>query len=270
MIKRVVSSVVGLPILIFVVYVGGIVLQCAIFALAFVGMYELYNAISQKNLYIHYVGYFFTALYALILPYFSGFIATVLFAAFIVTLLICMVILYEKLRLRDVLVTLFGFFYVAFLISFIYLVRSHSYGNFFVWLIFISAWGSDTFAYLIGRKYGKHKLYESLSPKKTVEGAAGGVAGATLIGFIYAVAIKLFNPDVDIDIILYFAIVCFVCSIFSQFGDLAASAIKRYTNIKDFGNLIPGHGGILDRFDSLLFTAPGVYFVMYIILDAMR
>jgi phosphatidate cytidylyltransferase len=129
-----------------------------------------------------------------------------------------------------------------------------------VWLIFIGAWGSDTCAYAVGMLLGKHKIVPKLSPKKTVEGCIGGVIGAALLGYLYALflgdkIVGLANPRI------IFAIIGASASVISQFGDLAASAIKRNYDIKDYGRLIPGHGGILDRFDSIIFTAPIVYYL---------
>lgn len=130
-----------------------------------------------------------------------------------------------------------------------------------MWLIFLSSWGCDTFAYCTGMLLGRHKLAPVLSPKKSIEGAVGGVAGAALLGFIYASLFgasmaELDNPQAAC------TIACAIAAVISQIGDLAASAIKRNHNIKDYGHLIPGHGGILDRFDSMIFTAPAIYFAL--------
>ena len=130
-----------------------------------------------------------------------------------------------------------------------------------VWLIIISAWGSDTCAYCTGMLIGKHKLPSPLSPKKTIEGCIGGVVGAALIGFIYGMVFKDSITEISSPQVV-FAIVGAVGSIIAQFGDLCASAIKRNHEIKDYGRLIPGHGGILDRFDSIIFTAPAVYVLL--------
>lgn len=134
-------------------------------------------------------------------------------------------------------------------------------GIYLVWLVVISSWGCDTCAYCAGVTMGKHKMAPTLSPKKTVEGAVGGAVGAMLLGCLFAFVFgryltELGNP--------YLACggACLIAALISQVGDLAASAIKRNHNIKDYGNVIPGHGGILDRFDSTLFTAPAIYFAL--------
>ena len=123
---------------------------------------------------------------------------------------------------------------------------------------FICSWGCDTCAYCVGMLIGKHKMAPVLSPKKSIEGAVGGVVGAALLGVAYAAV--LHN-----DMIAY-AIICAVGALISMVGDLAASAIKRNQGIKDYGKLIPGHGGILDRFDSVIFTAPIIYFLSTVLI----
>jgi phosphatidate cytidylyltransferase len=130
---------------------------------------------------------------------------------------------------------------------------------------FIAAWVTDSCALITGLLFGKHKLLPSVSPKKTIEGAVGGVLGAGLLGFLYSLIARHFVLT-DNNLSLIFAVVCMVGALLSIIGDLAASAIKRNYEIKDYGTLIPGHGGIMDRFDSVIFTAPMIYFLVIIFL----
>ena len=109
--------------------------------------------------------------------------------------------------------------------------------------------------------FGKHKLAPVLSPKKSIEGAVGGVAGAALLGLAYGLVLGTHMEEFDNPVVAC-AISCAIAAVISQIGDLAASAIKRNHDIKDYGHLIPGHGGILDRFDSMIFTAPAIYFAL--------
>ena len=153
----------------------------------------------------------------------------------------------------------FGFVYVGVMMSFIYQIRELQNGGEFVVLLFLAAWGNDTLAYCTGMLIGKHKMAPVLSPKKSVEGAVGGVAGAALLGVIYAAATQ--GP------MLEYAVICAIGALISMVGDLAASAIKRNQGIKDYGKLIPGHGGILDRFDSVIFTAPVIYFLSLVMIE---
>ena len=165
---------------------------------------------------------------------------------------------YPKYKAEQITACLFGMIYLAFMLGFIYLTRCLESGKILVWLIFLSSWGSDTCAYCVGRLIGKHKMAPVLSPKKSVEGGIGGVVGAALLGAVYAAVFK--------QQIAGYAIICGAGALISMVGDLAASAVKRDKGIKDYGKLIPGHGGILDRFDSVIFTAPIIYFLSLAVL----
>ena len=163
----------------------------------------------------------------------------------------------------------FGVIYVAFMISYMYKVRAMENGIYIVWLILIASWGNDTFAYFTGVLLGKHKMAPKLSPKKSIEGAVGGVLGAILLGAVYAFVISAKMSEVIAHPVLVFTTASFLGAFISIVGDLAASAIKRDYGIKDYGNIIPGHGGILDRFDSCIFTAPVVYWAVYIVMNGI-
>ena len=154
----------------------------------------------------------------------------------------------------------FGFFYTALMLSYIYQIRMLDGGEFLVWLVFVSAWGSDVFAYCVGMLIGKHKAFPVLSPKKSWEGCIGGVAGAALVAVIYGAVLNgAFHQEVSVAL---FAILGACGSVIAQIGDLAASAMKRNNEVKDYGKLIPGHGGVLDRFDSVIFVAPIIYYLI--------
>lgn len=181
---------------------------------------------------------------------------------------------FPKLHAHQVIAAFFSFFYGPVCLSFIYLTRElgrnmttggKPAGFYIVWLIFLSAWGCDTCAYCAGMLFGKHKLSPLLSPKKSVEGAVGGVLGAAVLGALYGCMVSDMLLD-DERVILFFALICGVGALISMVGDLAASAIKRNADIKDYGRLIPGHGGVMDRFDSVIFTAPVIYFMAVVLL----
>lgn len=193
-----------------------------------------------------------------------------LYATMLIVLAMSMLILFieqiitgGKKTIVDIMVTIFGIAYVPFLLVFFTLLRDKQpMGLIYIAYIFTSAWGSDTFAYLIGKKFGKHKL-TPISPKKTVEGAIGGVLGALLFSLLYTVVINNFM-HLSINY-LHISIVTIVLAIIGEIGDLAASGIKRYCGIKDFSDLLPGHGGMLDRIDSLLLITPFAY-ILFVML----
>ena len=155
------------------------------------------------------------------------------------------------------------------MISYIYKIRALDDGIYVIWLVFVTSWVNDTFAYFTGVLFGKHKMVVKLSPKKTWEGAFGGVLTATIVGFVYGYLVSSKMTEVFVHPVYTFGIASFIGAILSIIGDLGASAIKRSYNIKDYGELIPGHGGILDRFDSVIFTAPAVYWAIYLINTLM-
>lgn len=185
----------------------------------------------------------------------------------IIVLLAIYVASFPKFNATQVVGVVFAFLYVPVMLSFIGMTRAlPEIGAKVVWMIWISAWGSDTCAYcvgmLTGKTIGNHKAFPVLSPKKSVEGCIGGVVGAALLGMLFG----KFVMGSDYGIALM-GIICGIGSVIAQCGDLAASAIKRNYGIKDYGKCIPGHGGILDRFDSIIFTAPCIYFLIYFFLD---
>ena len=265
---RILSSVIGLPILIFFVISGGIPLQSVILLAGLIGMHEFYSAFHLKSKGVQYIAYFFAVIYMIWIDKIINMqnMFNVFVSLFLLILLIYTVLFHDKTNAEESMLSFFGFFYVMFLLSHVFLIRYYTYGNVFIWLAFISAWGCDTGAYFTGVAIGKHKLIPTLSPKKTIEGAAGGVVTATLLALLYGWFIEKKFPLEQVNVFLLCGLTGVFGSILSQIGDLAASAMKRYTNIKDFGKLIPGHGGILDRFDSVLLTAPVVYYIMMFLI----
>ena len=261
MFKRTMTIVVGLPILILLVYLGGLplVLLCALAAL--MGLKELYMALSGKHEPIHFVGYVFTVGYFAVMYMFGlGYAQFMALALFIIVAQVCLVVFYKKVTLKDCISMVYGVLYIPFLLSFIILVREQHLGQFYVWLIFTSAFGCDTFAYLTGTTIGRHKLTGTPSPGKSVEGVIGGIIGAALVGCIYGLFVVRFSAQFDgMGFVIKATVISAVGAAFCVLGDMAASAIKRHTGIKDFGNVFPGHGGVLDRIDSIVVVAPVVY-----------
>lgn len=257
---RLVSGIILLAITIAVVVLGGNILYATLFTVSLIGMMELYRIVQVNKAFPGILGYIAGITFYLLLYFNLEQYQMMLFIFFLILLMFAYVFAFPKYKTEQIAVAFLGLFYVSIMLSYIYQVRMLEDGALIVWLVFIGAWGSDTCAYLVGITIGKNKIAPKLSPKKSVEGCIGGVVGAAIIGAIYAAITKrylteILNPE------LVFAIIGATSSVISQIGDLAASAIKRNHDIKDYGKLIPGHGGILDRFDSIIFTAPIVYFL---------
>lgn len=251
---------------------GGMALLSVLFITAILGLREFYKVIGcdSKNYDARRIdrlsicGYLATAvMYA---AAYQGaeieYVILVIPAAALIMMLLY-VSAYPRLEPIDLLRAVFGIIYVPLMLCCIYYVRNAERGIYLVWLVFMTSWVCDTFAYVAGSLFGKHKLAPVLSPKKTVEGAVGGVVASALSTTAYAFIVAyLMNEPVAAENVIKFTLVGAVGSIFSQVGDLTASAFKRHYNVKDYGNLIPGHGGILDRFDSVMVTAPLVLIFM--------
>lgn len=168
----------------------------------------------------------------------------------------------------QIMAAMFSWLYAPVMLSFIYLIREgFVYGSYLVWLVFLCSWGSDTCAYAVGVLFGKHKMTPKLSPKKSVEGAIGGVVGAALLFVLYTQFAVNKYTDTTIPLLLA-AVLGAAGALVSMVGDLAASAIKRDHDIKDYGKLIPGHGGIMDRFDSVIISAPLIFIGLVMIVKA--
>lgn len=256
---RLLSGIVLVIILIATVGLGGNVLFAVLGLISLIGMSELYKVVGVEKKPIAFVGYLAAVAYYVLLFAEKLSYLPLLIMAFMILLMAVYVFSYPVFVADQLVTVFFGVFYVAMMMSYVYQTRMLADGAVVVWLIFLSSWGCDTCAYCVGMLIGKHKMAPKLSPKKSVEGGIGGIVGAALLGALFAVAANHFaGAHVNA---LHYAIICGAGGAISQVGDLAASAIKRNHDIKDYGTLIPGHGGILDRFDSVLFTAPVIYFL---------
>ena len=265
--KRILSGVIGLPIVALILIYGNTYIIDILFSIvAIIAIYEYFNAFKENNRPVKWIGYISCILIAFlhIIPkeYFL-FTLILLITVIIAILFIKVVSSNMKTSISDIMVTLFGICYITLFLAFIPLLYGIENGKYLIWFIIIAAWGTDTCAYFVGCKFGRHK-FSKISPKKSIEGCIGGTLGAVIIALIYTFAINKF-ADLDISYI-YIALIEFVLSILSQIGDLSASSIKRTVGIKDFGNLIPGHGGMIDRIDSIIFIAPFAYFLLTMVL----
>lgn len=267
MLTRTISGAVLLSILLLTIIPGGDVTLLFCAAISLIGLWELYRVINVHKTPLLAVGMLATIAYYGFLRFPVIEHATVVVSiSALILLLFFYVFNFPKYDISQVAISLFGLFYVAAMISCIYLSRVDlESGKYTVWLIIIISWGADTMAYFAGSLLGKHKMAPILSPKKSIEGAVGGIVGAMLITLGYC---NIFHEGLHAGWrkILLFTLIAGVGAFISMIGDLAASAIKRNYNIKDYSHLIPGHGGILDRFDSVIITAPIVYFFTKVFL----
>jgi phosphatidate cytidylyltransferase len=258
-----ISGIVLVLIALAVILSGGGVLAVTLLIISLIGLNELYRALKVEDGKLSplaLVGYLGVNLYyAMIYFGLQAYTMTVLLALLILFMTVY-VFTYPRYQTDQVTGAFFGVVYVAVMLSCIYQLREMQDGVYLVWLIFLGSWGCDTCAYCVGMLIGKHKMSPKLSPKKSVEGAIGGVIGAALLGVIYAAAVSG-HMSGSANHMVVFAVICAVGALISMVGDLAASAIKRNHGIKDYGKLIPGHGGILDRFDSVIFIAPVIYYL---------
>lgn len=256
--KRYLGAMILAPLLI-VLFVGGKPLKYLVVILSLFGLYELFNAFKKKMMApLTIPTYISCILYYILISTNLTLKQIILNLILIVFIMLCIPILFGKFNFIDLSVTLLSFVYVPIFFSFIVLTYNKTNGKYLVWLIFLSSWSCDTCAYYIGKYFGKAKISPKISPNKTIEGSIGGLVGSAVVCTLYGLfLIKNINLDTSL---INFIIIGFLCGIFCQIGDLFASSIKRYIGIKDYSNLIPGHGGILDRFDSILFASVVVYY----------
>lgn len=275
---RVISAIIMILIGGALIYFGGLALCIAAFLFSCIGLFEFYRAFRNKGVRpVKILGY----LYTLLIPaaYFLKpktaldveFNGTNLFPVFQLLVMLIMltliVVRHRKVSVIDCAVTLMGAYYVPFLFSFFVLLRDGNSmdGLLLLVMAILGSVAADTCALFAGILYGKKKLIPEISPKKTVAGSIGAFVGSTVVLTVYGLILHYTGAMSNTVSVLHFAIMGLLLGGSSQIGDLSASAIKRYCGIKDFGKLIPGHGGILDRFDSMLFNVPIVYCYLQIL-----
>ena len=258
---RIISGVVGILVLVPILYFSGtVVLPIAIAILSVIASMEMANALGMKK---HFQFLIPSMLYAAALPFLTHFMREtnrdfIVYAALISILymLVCFsAAVFSNGRIPFSLVSqeVLGTLYATVGLSAVAFLRILPNGGYIYGLVFVGAWVTDTMAYFSGVLFGKHKLCPAISPKKTIEGSVGGITFCMLGFLAYAFIMQRFfalQPNY-----LIFAIAGALSSVISQIGDLTASLIKREHGVKDYGKLMPGHGGVLDRFDSIIAVA---------------
>ncbi|MBO4901155.1 MAG: phosphatidate cytidylyltransferase [Lachnospiraceae bacterium] len=272
--QRTLTTIIGGALMVVLILLGREFLLGVLLFASVVGYYELSGAFGvrgqeQKINAMTCVGYISVfAWYALLEIRSLGFINSETFSLIEVCGIILMlmahmsvyVFKYPEYDATRTISSFFSVIYCPVMLSFVYMIRSLDKGVLLVWMVFICSWICDISAYLVGMKFGRHRMAPVLSPKKSIEGAVGGVCGSVLVGCLYGAFLIAPKTEAPVYItVIVIAVMCVCGALLSMVGDLAASAIKRNHEIKDYGKLLPGHGGIMDRFDSVIFVAPIVY-----------
>lgn len=269
LLKRVITALVGIPIAIFIINYGGWLFAATVILLALLAWHEFCNMISKQKVNPLYTGGLLGVLLINVCAWLGNSYEMIMILFFL-TLIIIMKVVFNcaKFSILDAAFSLFGFIYVGLCFSHLIMMRfldlpltyigNLTAGTAFLWVAFIGTWASDTFAFLVGSKFGKHKLCPALSPGKTREGALGGVAGSIL-------AVLILGQFLNLEVI-HSLLLGILIGVVAPVGDLAESALKRFAGVKDSGKLLPGHGGVLDRFDSIMLSVPVVYYYVSFIL----
>ena len=259
--KRILTTVIGIPVVGTILVLGNeYIIDFIMMILGIICMYEYYTVIDKVAHPIKLIGYISTAIIALVAFFpIQTTMQVILFGIPVIVLILFLKVIITNMEttFKDVAYTFLGICYITLFTMFLSLIRVLDNGKILLGYVILIAWATDIFAYLIGKNFGKH-FFSKVSPKKTIEGCVAGVLGALIVGLIYTVIANNYW-GIEINSYLIVAGITVLLSIISQVGDFVASSIKRFVDLKDYGELLPGHGGMLDRIDSLIFIAPFAY-----------
>jgi phosphatidate cytidylyltransferase len=264
---RVITAAVGLPLIILAIWFGDPWpwFSLLIAAAALAGTFEFYHMANfDRREPLLYLGLLWTLALVISPHYANPDLLPIVITATVVVSLICLLLRRSREKaFRDWAWTLVGALYVGWMLSYWLNLRGLEDGRNWVYLAMLTTFANDTGAYFIGRARGKHKLAPAISPAKTWEGAIGGLISAVLAAIVIAMVLELISVKVGAPFVFrYWQIMLlgFLVGLFAQLGDLIESLLKRNMGVKESGNLLPGHGGILDRFDSLIFVGAVIYY----------
>jgi phosphatidate cytidylyltransferase len=267
--KRILTAVIGIPVAVYVINYGEWLFAAAVLVLTLLAWHEFYTMLQNKNIKIYYSLGILINIFILGCAW-LGNSQEFIMVMFLGTLLALLKVVTSgnKFTVVDAAFSLLGLFYIGMSFAHLLLLRytdsslylttswgQLSAGAAYLWLAFVGTWASDTFAFFTGSYFGKNKLCPLISPSKTVEGALGGMVGSIIAIIVLGMLFKL--P------VSHSAIMGILVGIAAPLGDLVESAMKRFAGVKDSGQILPGHGGILDRFDSILFAVPVIYYYMH-------
>ena len=261
---RIITALITVPLLVLLLLFGNTYLfVLTVTLVSLMGLYEFYNTVGIKEkkevCIIGYIGAVVTILFKTFFPAQFSYV----FGIWFLTLFLSLIVFNKKVKFKDAASVMFSVLYIPYLLSYIMLIHNLNGGKFLIWFAIVGAFVTDSFAYFTGIFLGKHKLCPVISPKKTIEGAIGGLLGTGIVFFFMGYFYNIYaNGSFNLLSLLVAGI---ISAAISEIGDLCASVIKREFGIKDYGDLLPGHGGILDRCDSLIFVAPCIYFIFSLI-----
>lgn len=253
--KRIITAIIGIPAVIFIIWEGNILLWLSVIVLTVLIAKEITEMLLKNNITTFS---FLIYLFSIVIITQSFFYKDIFLSEllFMIIAIFSVIAILQKHTFESIIYSLFILLYVPFLLRYLILVRIESGEGFqLLLLLFLLIWLYDTSAYFTGKKFGTKKLLPNVSPNKTIEGTLGGL----IVTIIFSVFLSKYMLDLNI---LYGIVLGITISVFGQLGDLFESLLKRCLNMKDSGGVLPGHGGLLDRFDSLLFAAPASYIVL--------
>ena len=256
---RILTGIIGAPVLLLFIFKGGIFFAGLVFLLVTLGIGEYGKMVTAKGYQFQIIPVILSA-WTMVITAYCGFKdwASLGLMLLFLSIFFLAIIKYPRYEVSDIAVHFLGVIYIGWTMSHLLLLNKMEDGTLLILYLFFAIWGSDSGAYFVGKFLGKNKLCPSVSPKKTIEGSVGGIATTCLLLYLLNMYCGLL-PNYSIFII------GIVISIVGQIGDLIESLIKRFCGVKDSGNILPGHGGILDRFDSIMLAAPFMYYCIYLV-----